>query len=181
MNTINVQPIIEAKIKYYAVFEFINNSGKTPKYKINKSMGVYAPMKALENKKGEIIMYLMQQRNENSNTPQYYLQAKNSLNFTGLKDYFINNKPSIYAYGYPNSNKTYSKENKTNPFYCNRDDAFLFVIYSKDGGTPYKIELLVIGNGRNLISWHIEALKKGGYDDILKKCRETKQDETKSI
>lgn len=29
------------------------------------------------------------------------LQAKNSLNFTGLKDYFVDGKLSGFAYGYP--------------------------------------------------------------------------------
>ena len=49
---------------------------------------------------------LMEKLKDGANVPAMRLQAKDSLNFTGLKDYFIDGKLSGFAYGYPLADET---------------------------------------------------------------------------
>ena len=92
--------MITPNIRYYARLEFDETSKKTPKYIITAEAGYYPPMEAIKGKNGKVTMYLMSKREQQpSDTPPMRLQAKDSLNFTGLKDYFVNGKLSGFAYG----------------------------------------------------------------------------------
>jgi hypothetical protein len=115
--TIKKEGTMKPNIIYYALLGFVNNGKKTPKYRVEREAGYYQPMEQLRNKQGYIEMYLMTQLKENLNAPAMRLQAKNSLNFTGLKDYFNEGKLTGYAYGYPIDTKMYGvKKTYPNPF-----------------------------------------------------------------
>ena len=80
-------------IRYYARLEDCTGNGKTPKYVITAQAGYYPPMDEIVGGDGKISMYLQVSKDSGSkkdNAPAMKLQAKNSLNFTGLKDYFVN-------------------------------------------------------------------------------------------
>ena len=85
----------------------------------------------------------MEKLKEGSNVPSMRLQAKNSLNFTGLKEYFQDGEISGCAYGYPDDKPTYSSKNKPNPFYDYREDGYLFLIH-QDENNPQNIIPVVI-------------------------------------
>lgn len=80
-------------IRYYALLTETTAEGKqTPKYTIAKAVGYYPPMEQLKGKNGAVSFYLMEKLKEGLDAPAYRLQGKNSLNFTGLKDYFVDGK-----------------------------------------------------------------------------------------
>ena len=78
--------MITPNIRYYAKFELSKESKKTPKYTITKQAGYYEPMESLKGRDGQISMYLMEKLKDGEQVPAMRLQAKSSLNFTGLKD-----------------------------------------------------------------------------------------------
>ncbi|MGL5979417.1 MAG: hypothetical protein ACRCZY_00780 [Phocaeicola sp.] len=131
-------------------------------------------MDSLKNPKGQITMYLMEKRKEGLQVPPMSLQARNSLNFTGLKEYFATDgKLSGFAYGYPNRAETYNTKKLENPFYKNRDDGFLFLIHQDPSKvTPSSIEFFVLSDARVLISSYCKQLQMGGFDEALKTLRE---------
>lgn len=163
-------------ILYYAKFDNTTPEGKkTPKYTMTAQAGYYPPMDALRGKDGAISMNLMEKLKEGSNVPSMRLQAKNSLNFTGLKEYFQNGKLSGYAYGYPMDKPTYSQNAKPNPFYTQRTDGYLFIIEqdknTPNNLTPSSFELIIIEGGRVLISAYCKQLMMGGFNDVLSELR----------
>ena len=92
--------MITPNIIYYARLSLERNGSKTPKYVITATAGNYAPMEKLKGRDGRVSMFLVPKTSYKSSAPQMRLQAKDSLNFSGLKDYFIDGKMSGYAYGY---------------------------------------------------------------------------------
>jgi hypothetical protein len=171
--------MITPNIRYYAKMVFDTSSKKTPKYVITEQAGYYPPMEQLEGKNGLVSMYLMEKLKEGENVPAMRLQAKDSLNFTGLKEYFVNGQLSGYAYGYPLADKTYSGKEKENPFYDYRDDGYLFIIHQdKNANTspeqirPTVIELIVLEGAKVLISSYCKQLMMGGFDEAIKSLRE---------
>ena len=167
-------------IRYYARMENTTQKGrKTPKYTILEQAGYYPPMEQLRGKDGLVSMNLIpQSREDNSSTPPMRLQAKKSLNFTGLKDYWIEGKLSGFAYGYPSDKPTYSKDEKPNPFYSYCGDGYLFLfnfdkeIYLElENGVkiqiPYYFELIVLEGAKVLISAYCKMLEMGGFDEAL--------------
>ena len=163
-------------IRYYAKMVNTTPKGKkTPKYTITAQAGYYPPMELLRGRDGLVSMNLMEKLKEGSNIPSMRLQAKNSLNFTGLKEYFEDGKLSGYAYGYPLDKSTYSKNNKTNPFYEYKQDGYLFMVYQdkKDPTNiiPTSIELVVLEDAKVLISAYCKQLKMGGFDEALAALR----------
>lgn len=169
-------------IRYYARLEDCTGNGKTSKYVITAQAGYYPPMDKIVGKDGKISMYLQVSKDSGSkkdNAPAMKLQAKNSLNFTGLKDYFTNNgKLSGFAYGYPLAIKTYSGKQKPNPFFAYKDDGFLFVIHQDQTAAtepekikPSCIELVVLEGAKVLISSFCKMLQMGGFDDALAALR----------
>lgn len=174
--------MITPNISFYARLNDCTGNGKTPKYSITAQAGYYPPMDEIIGRDGKISMYLQVSRDSGSkkdNAPAMKLQAKNSLNFTGLKDYFIDGKLSGFAYGYPSSEKTYSSKNLKNPFYEYREDGFLFIIHqdktaetTPDQIRPASIELIVLDGAKVLISSYCKQLMMGGFDEAIKQLRE---------
>jgi hypothetical protein len=171
--------MITPNISYYAKMVYDTNSKKTPKYVITEQAGYYPPMELLKGRNGLISMYLMEKLKEGENVPAMRLQAKDSLNFTGLKEYFVDGKLSGYAYGYPLADRTYSSRKKENPFYEYKDDGFLFIVHQdKTAPTAQKqikptvIELVVLDGAKVLISSYCKQLMMGGFDEAVKSLRE---------
>lgn len=170
--------MITPNILYYARLEFDTTSKKTPKYVVTVQAGYYPPMEAIRGKNGKVSMYLMEKLKEGTNIPAIRLQAKDSLNFTGLKDYFVNGKLSGFAYGYPLADKTYSTKKKNNPFFEYKDDGFLFIIHQDSKAItetekirPSSIELIVLDSAKVLISSYCKQLMMGGFDEMLNSLR----------
>ena len=164
-------------IRYYARMVNTTQTGKkTPKYTITAQAGYYPPMELLRGRDGQISMNLMEKLKEGDNVPSMRLQAKNSLNFTGLKEYFMDGKLSGFAYGYPLDKQTYSKDNKPNPFYDYKQDGFLFLVEQDENDptnlTPTSIELIVLDGAKVLISAYCKQLVMGGFDEALQALRE---------
>lgn len=163
-------------IRYYAkMVNATQNGKKTPKFTITMQAGYYPPMEFLIGRDGLISMNLMEKLKEGDNVPSMRLQAKNSLNFTGLKEYFVDGKLSGYAYGYPLDKPTYSGKDKQNPFYDYKDDGFLFVVHTDEGNpkniVPVAIEMIVLESAKVLISAYCKQLVMGGFDDALQTLR----------
>lgn len=171
--------MINANVKYYARMDYNPKSGKTPKYTITAQYGFMPELDALKSKDGSINMYLMNKLKDGSNVPTKRLQARNSLNFTGLKDYFVDGKISGFAYGYPPSTPTYSSKDKPNPFYTCKNDGFLFVIHfdekeqpEDEAIKPTSIELLVLAGAKVMIPTYCKQLVMGGFDEVLAQMRQ---------
>lgn len=171
--------MISPNIRYYARLDFDATSKKTPKYTIIAQAGYYPPMEALTGKNGKISMYLLEKLKEGVNVPSMRLQAKSSLNFTGLKDYFVDGKLSGFAYGYPLADKTYSSKQTPNPFYEFKEDGFLFIVHQNpaarteaDKIRPTYIELIVLDGAKVLISSYCKQLIMGGFNNVLEALRE---------
>lgn len=167
-------------ILYYAKMANTTQKGKkTPKYTIVAQAGYYPPMEQLRGRDGQISMNLMEQLKDGDNVPCIRLQAKNSLNFTGLKNYFQDGRLSGFAYGYPLDKPTYSKDNKPNPFFNYKDDGFLFRIWPDESDPknliPSCIELVVLEGAKVLISAFCKQLVMGGFDEALQALREQAQ------
>ena len=158
--------------RYYAKLERCKGAIKTPKFTIIEEAGYYAPMESLKGQDGRISMYLQNQRKKRDDIPELWLQAKGSLNFTGLHSFFIDGKMSGFAYGYPSDKKTYSSKKKNNPFYEYKDDGFLFLIHDDNTGVvPAFIELIVLEDAKLLIAAYRKQLLMGGFDEALNLLR----------
>ncbi|MEO5238924.1 hypothetical protein ABH055_10290, partial [Bacteroides ovatus] len=148
------------------------------KYRITAQAGYFPPMETIIGRDGKVSMYLQVSKDSGSkkdNSPAMKLQAKDSLNFTGLKDYFVDGKLSGFAYGYPLATETYSSKQKPNPFYDYKDDGYLFIIHQdKNANTvrPTVIELIVLDGAKVLISSYCKQLMMGGFDEAIKFLRE---------
>ncbi len=172
--------MVQPEIIYYARLIFDKSSKKTPKYVITAEAGYYPPMDELRGRDGRVSVYLMAKRETQtkSSVPAMSLQAKNSLNLTGLKDYFVNGALSGFAYGYPYDKPTYSAKERANPFFECREDGFLFVVHQNHEAPtpearqlPTEFEMIVLQGGKCLISAYCKALMNGGFDDRLAELR----------
>lgn len=173
-------------ILFYAKMVNTTKRGcKTPKFTITEQAGYYKPMEELKGRDGKISMYLMEKLKEGNSVPSMRLQATKpkSLNFTGLKDYFIDGKLSGFAYGYPLDLPTYSKDKTPNPFFEYKQDGYLFIANFEKGlymelengekiACPNSIELIVLEGARLLISAYCKQLVMGGFDEALQALRE---------
>jgi len=167
-------------IRYFAKFVNTTPKGnKTPKFTIEEKVGFYPPMTEIEGRDKRVSVNLMEKLKEGENVPSMRLQAKNSLNLTGLKEYFLGGKLSGYAYGYPYDKPTYSKDEKQNPFYEYRDDGFLFIMHPnpKDPTdiVPTAFEMIVLENAKLLISAYCKQLVMGGFDEAIEQLRHQAQ------
>ena len=168
--------MITPNIRFYARMLNTTQKGKnTPKYTIIGAAGFYPPMELLRGRDTKVSMNLMEKLKEGENVPSMRLQAKGSLNFTGLKEWFVNDKLSGFAYGYPSNKPTYSKDNKPNPFYDYRNDGYLFVVHQDQSNPenliPTEIELIVLEGVKVLISSYCKQLAMGGFDEALENLR----------
>ena len=157
-------------IRYYAKMQYSTAVGKkTPKYIIVAQAGYYPPMEQMRGRDGAISFNLLENK-KGLDVPPYRLQGKNSYNLTGLKDYFFDGKLTGYAYGESMQTRTYSKENKVNPFYEYRQDGYLFVVHQSDNDksiTPTAIEFIVLEYAKPLIGSYCKMLQQGGFDEAL--------------
>lgn len=162
-------------IRYYCRFTKAANGGKCPKYAITEAAGHYPPMDELRGRDGHITMFLMAPIHENLSGPEMRLQAKLSLNFTGLRSYFDNGKLSGFAYGYPFDKPTFSSKGTPNPFYEYRNDAFLFLVHpdkaNPENPIPAAFEMLVIADARPVAAALCKQLSMGGFDSDLETLR----------
>lgn len=161
-------------IRFYA--RMLNTTQKaTPKFTIVGAAGFYPPIELLRGRDTKVSMNLMEKLKEGENVPSMRLQAKGSLNFTGLKEWFVNGRLSGFAYGYPSNKPTYSKDNKPNPFYDYRNDGYLFVVHQDQSNpknlVPTEIELIVLEDARVLISSYCKQLVIGGFNEALENLR----------
>lgn len=168
------------QIRYYAELANTTEKGKkTPKFTITYCAGYYPPMEQLRGRDGKISVYITENTTSGANVSPFRLQAKNSLNLTGLKDFMSNGELSNFSCGYPFEKPTYSKGNKPNPFYEYRNDGFLFVIHKDENEPlnqiPTKIEMLVVSGGKPLISSYCKMLAMGGFDECLNALRQQAQ------
>lgn len=172
--------MVQPEIVYYARLTYDKGSKKTPKYVITAEAGYYPPMDELRGRDGRVSVYLMAKRENQtkSSVPAMSLQAKNSLNLTGLKDYFVNGALSGFAYGYPLDKHVYSSKERPNPFFECREDGFLFVVHQNEEAStpeakqlPTEFEMIVLQGGKCLISAYCKALMNGGFDDRLTELR----------
>ena len=159
-------------IGYYAFFENVTEpTKKTAKFEKKVSVGYYPVMDELMNREGKVWLYLQESLKNGDDKPSYWLQARNSLNFTGLKEYFINGRYCGYAFGYPYSKETYGKDNKPNPFFKNRKDGFLFKFNIREDGEVGSFELVVMSGAKSLIGSYCKMLVDGGFDEELEELR----------
>jgi len=89
----------------------------------------------------------------------------NGLNFSSI--YIDDIDFAEIGYGYPNKNRLLSN-GSLNPLFEFRNDAYLFLI-NKDYSI---IELFIICNGRNLISYYYQKMIDGGFDEEIKQLRQ---------
>ena len=170
---------LESVVKFYARFDFSQDSKKTPKYTMSLQAGDCPEMQDLRGRDETISMYLMQSRDSGctkDNAPEMRLQAKDAFNFTGLKFIFNEGQIPRYAYGNPLQAQTYSSRKKPNPMYNYRDDGYLFEFhYKENAGTtqpqPDYFELLIIRGGKTMIPNYCKQLSMGYFDDVLKSMR----------
>lgn len=165
--------MITPKIELYARFD-LNPNIKTPKYICTKVAGYYPPMEQLKNAKGELSFYMLPSRSKKVDAPPYKLQGKNSLNFTGLYHFFIDDKMSDVCTGYPSDKKQYGKATvRNNPFYEYRNDAYLILMHQGNRtDVPSYFELIILENAKLLIDAYRKQLLMGGFDDALNLLRE---------
>lgn len=175
-------------IQWYGEF-VLNPQTSTPKYSLSKESGYYPVMDSLIGRDGKISLFLMESTasgsKESPSTPPMKLQAKGSLNLTGLKYFFIDGKLSGYACGNPNPNATYKYKGKdrNNPFYANnRNDGFLFIIHTNpDNPIPSSFEMIVLSNAKPVIASYLQMLRLGGFKEVLESMREQATTNTLSL
>lgn len=169
-------------ITYYANFQYDTSSGKIPKYTMTRSAGYYPPMEQLKGRNGRISVYLQESQRSGvtkASAPEMRLQARGSLNLTGLKHLYRDGQLSGYAYGYPPSEPTYSRDNKPNPFYQNAQDAFVFRVFCDDNALtaaqrlrPANFEMVVIEGAKILAPAYGKMVQLGNFDEVLDALRQ---------
>ncbi len=90
--------------------------------------------------------------------------TNNSLNLSSI--YIEDIDCPQFGYGYPNAKRLLSN-GQNNPQFDFRNDGYLFIL-NKDYS---QIEILVIPDGRNLISSYYQLLIDGGLDEEIKELR----------
>lgn len=140
--------------------------GKTTKFQCVKSAGYYPPMDELRGRDGKISLYLVEALQGVEN-PAYRLQAKNSLNLTGLKEYLVDGRVSGYAFGYPLGAETYGKNKRKNPFFQYRRDGFLFQFFFKENGEIDRFLMLVLDGAKSIIAAYMKMFADGGFGEEL--------------
>jgi len=129
--------------------------------------GNYKGLTDFVNHKGQLYFYKTPCRdfvNTDSKRIAEWSLTGNGLNFSSIYiddlDY-----PEI-GYGYPNASR-YLFNGSPNPLFNFRNDGYLFLM-NKDYS---EIELLIVHDGRNLISSYYQKLIDGGFDDDIRAFR----------
>lgn len=129
--------------------------------------GNYKGLTNFVNHKGQLFFYKTPCRdfvNTDCKRLAEWSLTGNGLNFSSI---YIDDLdcPEI-GYGYPYASRILSNGNQ-NPLFEFRNDGYLFLINKNYS----EIELLIIPDGRNLISSYYQKLIDGGYDDELASLR----------
>ena len=150
----------------------IKLGAKVPRFDLTRLAGYYKPLQALQNQKGQIILYLNETRGVIDSPDQRradrFLMGKDSLNFSSV--YLLDcstNGGGFVGYGNPNRSKTFGKDKKPNPFFDCKDDGFLFLI----APDWQAVEVLIIPDGCNTILGNAKALEDGVYNEALATMR----------
>jgi len=119
------------------------------------------------NRSGQLILYKTAPRDfvkaDRSRRSEWSLTG-NNLNFSSVYNEDLNYQE--YGYGNPNANK-FIGNGILNPMYEFRTDGYLFIV-NKDWT---EVEILIIPEGRNLISSYYQILIEGGYDELIQNFR----------
>ena len=134
--------------------------------------GSYKGLTNFVNRKGQMFFFKTPCRNFIKTDSKRFAEWSLTNSPLNLSSIYIDDTdfPEI-GYGYPNANRLLSKGSK-NPLFEFRNDGYLFLI-NKDYS---EIELLIIPDGRNLISSYYQKLIDGGFDDELKNLRQQAKD-----
>lgn len=130
--------------------------------------GLYEGLTFFVNKAGQLALYKVPAKeivNTHSKRIAEWTLSNNNLNFSSL--YIEDLECPEFAYGYPNKKPFIGKEKKPNPVFKFSNDGYLFIV-NKDYS---EIEVLVIADGRNLISYYYQHLIDGQFDAELKELR----------
>lgn len=130
--------------------------------------GGYKGLTKFVNFKGQMYFYLTSARdfvNADSKRMAEWSLTNSSINLSSIyiEDFDF---PEI-GYGYPNANRMLTNAN-INPQFEFRNDGYLFLM-----NTDYsEIELLVIPDGRNLITSYYQRMIDGDFDAEVKMLRD---------
>lgn len=133
----------------------------------DKVVSNYKGLTNFVNYKGQLFFYKTPCRdfiNTDSKRLSEWSLTGNGINFSSI---YIDDLdfPEI-GYGYPNAKRLLCNGSE-NPLFEFRNDGYLFLI-NKDYS---EIELLVIPDGRNLISSYYQKMIDGGFDDEIRQLR----------
>jgi hypothetical protein len=131
-------------------------------------VGNYKGLTNFVNHKGQLFFYKTPCRDfvttDSKRLAEWSLTG-NGLNFSSI---YIDDLdcPEI-GYGYPNASRHLSNGSE-NPLFDFRNDGYLFLM-NKDYSV---IEILIIPDGRNLISSYYQKFIDGGFDDEVRQLRQ---------
>jgi hypothetical protein len=128
----------------------------------------YEGMNSIVSKKGQMYLYKMAAKGivkANSKRLAEWALGNGTFHFSSI--YFEDIEYPEYGYGYPNANRLL-KGGNANPLFPYRNDCYLFIT-NPDMNI---IEVLVITDGRNLVTGYYQHLLDGGLDQELNKLRE---------
>jgi len=130
-------------------------------------IGGYGRLTNFVNSKGQLFFYKTSCRNFVNADSKRFAEWSLTNNSQNLSSIYIDDLdyPEI-GYGYPNAQRLLSNGNP-NPQFPFRNDGYLFLL-NKD---YTEIELLIIPDGRNLISSYYQKMIDGGFDDIIRELR----------
>ena len=133
----------------------------------DKVAGRYKGLTNFVNSKGQLFFYKTPCKgfvNTDSKRLAEWSLTNNSQNLSSI--YIEDLEYPEIGYGYPNAKRILSNGSE-NPLFTFRMDGYLFLI-NKDYS---EIELIVIPDGRNLISSYYQKMIDGGFDDELRELR----------
>lgn len=133
-----------------------------------KYAGNYTGLTNFVNSKGQLFFYLSPAREIISTDIKRIADWSLTNNSQNLSSIYIEDLDYCqYGFGYCNANRLLSG-GKPNPMVQYKNDGYLFMVNS-----DYTvIELLIVPDGRNLISLHYQKLIDGGYDSEIKDLRD---------
>lgn len=131
------------------------------------SAGNYKGLTNFVNKQGQLFFYKTPCREfieANSKRVAEWSLTNSSLNFSSI---YIEDFDFLeYGYGYPNAKPRLSN-GEPNPLYPFKNDGYLFIV-NKD---YTQIEVLILSDGRNLISHYYQHLIDGYFDAEIQRLR----------
>jgi hypothetical protein len=131
------------------------------------STGNYKGLTNFVNKQGQLFFYKTPCREfieANSKRVAEWSLTNSSLNFSSI---YIEDFDFLeYGYGYPNAKPRLSN-GEPNPLYPFKNDGYLFIV-NKD---YTQIEVLILADGRNLISHYYQHLIDGYFDAEIQRLR----------